>query len=283
MNDQVTMLDGAVGPLALRNLTPRSGSADVLLIAHANGFHGQCYRAFADAIGTGIRIYALDFRAHGLSVAPAEKEGFAWVGMTEDAATAIAHLRTTNLGRLHGFGHSLGGAALIDLERQEPGTFASLFAFEPVLAPRDAFEADSYLTRSAEGRLRSFPSKAAALMRYGSRPPLGLFRADVLVDYVEHGFRENEDGSVTLRCLPESEAEVYRQGAQTIHFDQASDVRSEITIGRSGDGGLPAQLASPIVDKLAKGRLLDFPTITHFGPLQDPVVVAHAMRNLIDG
>ncbi len=282
MSTSLTTIDGVAGKLALRELAGDQTSPHTLLIAHANGFHGQMYRAFAQALGDDVRVFALDFRGHGDSDAPADLDGFEWSGMTDDAGAVVEHLNALGMDRLHAFGHSLGGAALIDLERQRPGTFASLFAFEPVMAPREAFNPDSPLTRSAKARFRTFPSKAAALMRYSARPPLGLFRADVLFDYVEHGFTELPDGSATLKCLPEHEAEVFRRGAKAIHLDQAAEVASEVVIGRSGDGGLPAQLAQPIVDKLPQGRLLDFPDISHFGPLQDPVGVAKAMRELIE-
>lgn len=282
MSPSVTMLAGVAGPLALRELAGNTSATDAVLIAHANGFHGGCYRAFARALDANVRVFALDFRGHGDSAAPTEVDGFAWSGMTEDASTAVDHLVTLGLDRIHGFGHSLGGAALIDLERQRPGTFTTLFAFEPVMAPKGQHNPDSPLTRSAENRLRGFPSKAAALTRYAARPPLGWLQADVLFDYVDNGFEEQPDGSVTLKCLPENEAEIYRRVGQTVHLDTAAEVESVVVVGRSGDGGLPAQLAGPIVEKLSQGRLLDFPDLTHFGPLQDPVTVANVMRDLIE-
>ena len=282
MSSEAIMLDGAAGSLALHQLSGGDDSAHTLLIGHANGFPARAYRAFARALGDDIRVFALDFRAHGESAAPDDLSGFAWAGMTEDLQTATEYLATLGIDKPHGFGHSLGGAAMIDLERKHPGTFASVFTFEPVMAPKGAIEADSKLTRSAEGRLRTFPSKEAALMRYSARPPLSLFRPDVLFDYVQHGFMYMPDGSVTLACKPEHEAEIYRQGADTIHLDQAAEVDSEIVVGRSGDGGFAAQVAGLIVELAPNGRLLDFPDLTHFGPLQDPVGVAAATHELIE-
>lgn len=281
MSAPEAMIDGVAGALALHQLAGDDTSQHTLLVSHANGFHGRCYRAFAESLGD-VRVFALDLRGHGDSEAPAELDGFAWSGMTEDLHSAAEHLRSTGIERLHGFGHSLGGSAMIDLERKNPGTFASVFTFEPVMAPRSTYDPDLPLTRSALARLRSFPSKETALMRYSARPPLGLFRADVLFDYVHHGFADASDGSVTLKCVPEHEAEIYRRGAQSIHLDQAAEVESEIVVGRSGDGGFAAQVAGPIVDLLPNGRLLDFPDLTHFGPLQDPVGVAAATRELIE-
>ncbi len=277
MSREPKMLDGVAGTLALHQLSGDDDSVETLLVAHANGFHGRCYRAFAAALGD-VRVFALDFRSHGDSTAVEDFDHLEWSGMTEDLLTALDHLHALGIDRVYGFGHSLGGAAMIDLERKQPGALTSVFTFEPVLPPLGAVEPDSHLSRSAEGRIKSFPSKDAALMRYSARPPLGLFRADVLFDYVHHGFTETADGSVTLKCQPRHEAEIYRRGAKTIHLDQASEVESKIIVGRSGDGGLASLLGEPIVELLPQGQLIDFPDITHFGPLQDPVGVANEVR-----
>lgn len=281
MSSEPIMIDGVAGALALHQLTGDVDSAETLLISHANGFHGRCYRAFAEALGPGVRSFALDLRSHGDSTPVTDLDQLEWIGMTEDLNSALDHLHSLGHQRVHGFGHSLGGSAMIDLERKRPGSFASVFTFEPVMAPQESFDSDFPLARSAMGRLRSFPSREAALMRYSARPPLGLFRADVLFDYVRHGFADTSDGSVTLKCLPQHEAEIYRKGARSIHLDQASEVETEIVVGRSGDGGFAAQVAGPIIELLPNGRLVDFPDITHFGPLQDPIAVAAVARELI--
>ena len=281
MTSDITMIDGPAGPLALRELTGGPASTDTLLIAHANGFHGQCYRAFAQALGKSVRVFAFDFRGHGDSAAPNDLDGFDWSAFTGDVSTAGEYLKGLGIDQVHGFGHSLGGATMIDLEREQPGSFATVFTFEPVVPPPMTFDPNSPLIRSAEGRLRSFPSVAGALMRYAARPPLGYFQADVLFDYVHHGLIEAPDGAMTLKCKPEHEAEIYRRGALTIHLDQMTEVESTVVVGRSGDDGLPAQLAGLLVEKLPNGELVDFPDITHFGPLQDPVGVANAVRERI--
>jgi len=281
MSTEITMLDGATGALALHELPGNPDASSALLICHANGFTGPVYRAFAAALDADVRVFALDFRGHGDSHTP-NLDSFDWSGMTDDSLTAIDHLHSSGFNSIYGFGHSLGGAALIDAERQRPGTFVSLMTFEPVIAPHGAFNPDSPLVRSAQGRLRSFPSAEAALLRYAARPPLGLFRADVLHDYVRHGFTEQPDGTVTLKCAPESEAAVFRGGAKTIHLDLIADVQANVVVAVSGDKKFAGQLAAPIAEQLPHGELIEFPTLTHFGPLQDPVGVANAMSALIE-
>ena len=69
--------------------------------------------------------------------------------------------------------------------------------------------------------------------------------------------------------------------AGTIPMSSLAEIELEVTVARSGDGGLPAQLALAVQDTLPNAIALEFPTLTHFGPLQDPVIVANEMRKIM--
>lgn len=267
-------IDGAVGKIAIHDLG--GAGPDTLLVCHATGFCGMVYRALAHELKDDVRVFALDMRAHGDSDAPTNEADFDWHGSADDVARVVTHLSAD---RLHGFGHSMGGAALLEVERSNPGTFTSAMVFEPIVPP-GTFPAETPLQQAARSRLRSFPSRGDALVRYAARPPLGLFRADVLHDYVHHGFRETEDGEITLKCTPESEASTFGMGG-SIALDSLAEIEFGVIVAKSDDGALPALLADAIADQLPNGRLQEFKGITHFGPLQDPVVIAKALQRLI--
>lgn len=275
MTNSTTMIDGGVGPIAVHTL---AGEGDqVLLIAHATGFLGKVYQAFARELPSDLRVVALDFRGHGDSATPDNEDDFAWALMADDLARVIEHVGADSL---HGFGHSMGGATVLEVERRAPGTFASAFVFEPIIPPgRFTADGESPLSKAARGRLRTFPSRGDALVRYSSKPPLGLFRADVLHDYVVHGFEDSEDG-VSLKCLPESEASTFAHAGE-IALDSLPEIDLDVVVAKSGDGGLPAKLADTVAEQLPNGRLLEFSAITHFGPLQDPITVAEAVKKTI--
>ncbi len=275
-----TLIDGEVGPIAIHDLG--GDGPEMLVICHATGFHGPAYRAFARELNQDVRVVAMDLRSHGDSAAPSVEADFSWVGMANDVARTIDHVNTVHdIDRLHGFGHSMGGAALLEVERSRPGTFSTAMVFEPIVPPH-SFQGESPLQKAAAARLRSFPSRGHALERYAARPPLGLFRADVLHDYVEHGFRDTESGDVTLKCVPENEATIYGQ-AGTIPLEALVEVDMDVVVGCSGDEGVAAQLALHVADTLPNGRLLNFAELTHFGPLQNPVSVANEMRQMMAG
>ncbi len=269
-----TMIDGQVGRIAVHDLG--GDGPETLLICHATGFLGQVYQAFARELHDVARVVALDFRAHGDSSAPEDHADLTWVGMANDVARTIAHIDAESL---HGFGHSMGGAALLEVERAQPGTFATAMVFEPVVPPH-TFPEGSPLQKAAAGRLRTFPSRGHALMRYAARAPLGLFRADVLHDYVQHGFSNDDADEITLKCAPENEAAIFGK-AGTIPLSSLTEIALDVVVAQSGDVEFAAELATNIVDTLPNGRLLKFPGLTHFGPLQDPVAVANEVRQLI--
>ena len=267
-------IDGAVGKIAIHDLG--GDGPETLLVAHATGFLGRVYRAFASELKNDLRVVAVDMRAHGDSDAPTNEADFDWRGMANDLTRAVEHLGAPTL---HGFGHSMGGAALLEVERTNPGTFASAMVFEPVVPPATFGDQPTPIQRAAAARLRSFPSSGHAFERYSARPPLGLFRADVLHDYVRHGFSEDDTGEVTLKCSPESEAATFGM-AGTIPLASLSEIALDVVVARGGDDGMVGGLVDSIVEALPKGNAVEFPTITHFGPLQDPVIVANAMRDL---
>ncbi len=270
-----TMIDGDVGPIAVHDFGGQSDAT--LIVAHATGFLGQVYAAFARELANQARVVALDFRAHGDSATPDDHEQFSWHRMADDLQAVIDYLGAPTL---HAFGHSMGGAAVLEVERRSPGTFRSALLFEPIVPPGPFSDTgESPLSKAALGRTRTFASRGEALQRYASRPPLGLFRADVLNDYVRHGFVETDEG-ITLKCRPESEAATFTNAGE-LSLEMLPEIELGVVVGRSGDGGWPAQIASTVAIELPNGRLRDFPTLTHFGPLQDPVSVALAMAEAL--
>src|SRR5699024_3061632 len=96
------------------------GHGPHLLICHATGFCAGPYRPLAARLLEHFRVSALDFRGHGHSTNPSTGD-FAWSGMIDDVLTVIDHLG----GPVFGFGHSMGGAALLGAERRRPETIRS--------------------------------------------------------------------------------------------------------------------------------------------------------------
>ena len=260
------------------------GSGPDLLVCHATGFHGLAYRPLAQSLKEHFTVWALDFRGHGSS-GPAPGDDYAWSGMGADVAACAAAI---GAGQLYGFGHSMGGAALLLAERSQPQTFEGLFLYEPIVLPRGFFDAPNAnpLAAGARNRREVFGSRAEALERYSSRSPLAVMRADALAAYVEGGFVDLGDGRVRLACSAETEARTF-EASGGLPTEEATSISVPATVAAGTvvtAASNPGVFASAIAEALPQGRFLSFENLSHFGPLEAPgVVAAAAARELLDG
>jgi pimeloyl-ACP methyl ester carboxylesterase len=268
--------------LALHDL---GGEGPPLLLCHPTGFHGMVWAPVAaDLVGT-YHVWAIDFRGHGDSSLPSLRStaqgSVDWAGFGDDVLAVVDHLNAT--GPLAGAGHSMGGAALLAAEERRPGTFAGLWLFEPIVFPSlgRIRPSENPLANAARRRRATFPNRAAAVANYAAKPPLGGLHPAALEAYVQHGFRDLTDGTVGLKCLPETEAQIFEGGADNGVFSQLDKVKCLVTIAMSGDGGYPAQFAPTVAETVPDGRLEHHADLTHFGPMEDPATIAHAIRSAL--
>ncbi|MDP1821015.1 MAG: alpha/beta hydrolase [Acidimicrobiales bacterium] len=253
------------------------GAGRPALLCHATGFHGAMWEPFATALGPDLERWAIDFRAHGTSVVPAEQP-LEWTEFCTDVLTAVDGLGLP-AGQVLGVGHSMGGAALVLAEQARPGTFAGLFLYEPIVSPqRLRTDPADPMANAAVRRRPSFPSHAEALANYASKPPLNQLRADALHAYVRHGLTQGEDGSVHLVCRPADEARVYRNAGGHDAFASLGEVRCPVVVAVGDDASGPVAFAPSVVGALPNGRLERFAHLGHFGPLEAPARVAAAVQ-----
>ncbi len=257
------------------------GSGEVLLIAHATGLCGAMYQLLADQLTHRFRVVALDFRGHGSSSRSPDTD-YRWSRMAEDVTAVTEHI---DAGPVYGFGHSMGGAALLLAEKMAPSTFRSLFLFEPIIFPDDfAKLGQNVMAEAARRRRAEFDSRAEVLYRYASRPPFNRVLAGFLASYIDNGFADQPDGGVRLRCLPEVEAEMFENGRGS-DLSAVHDLETPIAVavGQDEPGPNPARLGPPLAAALARGQLIRYDHIGHFGPLQDPWSVARDIVQHADG
>lgn len=258
--------------LALHDL---GGSGGTLLICHATGFCGMAYARFGHELTSRFHVYAVDFRGHGDSSAPAGNR-FSWEGMADDL---LAVLGLLGGGAASLFGHSLGGAAALLAASREPAAIGFAYLFEPIVLP-EGFPSNGAnpLATAARRRRAEFGSRAEALRRYAGRPPLDTLRAGVLADYVEHGFAEAGDGSVHLKCTPEHEAATFdAPDKPTIGSLSAVEVPMVVAAGATLDGWSPGLFAPTVAEALPRARFERHPTLGHLGPLENPYAVAQSV------
>lgn len=271
---QLTTRDGVT--LAVYDLGGRG--PDVLLV-HATGFCAEVLGPFARGLEDQFHCWALDLRGHGRSARPIDGN-FAWSGFCTDVLTAVESL---GLARPYAFGHSCGGAAILLAEEASPGTFTSLFCFEPVVfdEPGEGPAMENPLSEGARRRRETFPSYEDAFVNFSSKPPFAELDTEVLRLYVEAGFElipdeEGGDGrTIRLRCRRDDEAAIYAHGTSHGAFRHLHQIDCPVTLccGEHTDA-FGIRFLRADAERLRRSTVEVAPGIGHFGPMQDPDLVA---------
>ncbi len=249
------------------------GRGTPLLLSHATGFHGYCYLPVADALADEFDSFALDYRGHGSTARPEDWQ-VDWNRYGDDALAVAEQIAPD--GGLVGFGHSMGGAALLMAAHRNPGLFDLIVAFEPIVFPGDPTAVGappSGLVEGARRRRPSFESFEAAVANYASKPPMSVFDPDVLRLYVAHGFAPAPEG-VRLKCDPEHEARTFETGATHRTFDVLPEIDTRVVVIASGDAQGPALVAPLVAERLPNAELVELPEANHFFPFIDPAATA---------
>jgi len=253
---------------------PGHGTGPTVLFAHATGFCAAVWGPMATSVSAG-RHLALDFRSHGRSSDPIDGD-LAWEGVARDVRSCLTASDVT--GPVVGVGHSMGGAALLLTEAAHPGTFSSIWAYEPIVidpAHRSAHDNGGVLSAGAARRRPSFPDRETARSNFASKPPLSDFAAASLEAYLDGGFMTSDDGSLHLLCRRESEARFYEMGAVHRGWDQLPEITCPARIVR-GNADLPgpAWFGPAVAQRLPHGELGQFDHLGHMGPMQAPAELA---------
>jgi pimeloyl-ACP methyl ester carboxylesterase len=273
---QVPSTDGV--SIALHDL---GGDGPPLLLCHPTGFLGMTWAPLAAELAGVAHSWALDFRGHGDSTAPASGD-FAWTGMADDVLAVVDHLGVAGV---RACGHSMGGGALLMAEHRRPGTFAGLWLFEPIAFPalEGSTSRPAPLAEAARKRRPAFPDRDAAYANFASKPPLASLTPAALRAYVDHGLRDTPDGdAVELKCAPDVEAAVFQAALRAPTFTLLPEIRCPVTLATGGDAVGPAQIAPMIADRLPNVTLERHPEVTHFGPMEDPAGMAASVRAALD-
>jgi pimeloyl-ACP methyl ester carboxylesterase len=254
------------------------GTGPTLLLVHATGFCAAVLAPLATRLGDHFHCIALDARAHGQSERP-PGDDFGWYGFAADVHAVVDHL---GLDSPVGVGHSCGGAALLLAEQTRPGTFSSLYCYEPIV-----YTGDEPLVPAADGnplaagalrRRDLFASRPEALANFSSKAPFDHLDADVLTAYIDNAFRPTPDG-LRLRCRPADEALVYAHALAHDAFAGLRRVSCPVTLvcGSETDAMGPGALRR-MAGRLPHSRVEVMSGLGHFGPLEDPRGLARSVE-----
>jgi pimeloyl-ACP methyl ester carboxylesterase len=240
--------------------------------AHATGFCGTVWRPVKAELGPGLEGVWWDFPGHG--VGPRLSNPIDW---WDFGSFVLTKVETGGVG----VGHSMGGTALVMAELLFPGTFASLVLIEPVILPPPFAPQDHSLSEMALKRRRGFASLDEARSNYTSKPPFATWHPDAIEGYLEGGFRAEAAG-VTLACVPEDEAAIYRMASAHGVWDRLPEVSVPVLVIASDDPSpnQPGRHARSVASRLPRAGFELVEHSTHFLPMERPALVAQRISRI---
>jgi len=254
-----------------------------LVFSHANGFNARTYCSILGPLATDFRILALDQRGHGLTRLPTVLEGRnSWDQVAEDLLAVILAL---DLGDVTLAGHSMGGTSSLLASARCPDRVKALVLFDPVIIPAEFVASippgESGASPLAQGALKrraEFPSKAAVIESYTGKGAFRSWSPTMLADYVEDGFRDTPQGTVTLACAPAWEASNFSsQGHDTAAAFDLSQAPTHIL---KAEIGSTCRIETREEALLATGRyrIETVPGASHFLPMERPDLVVASLK-----
>ena len=277
---RITSSDDVI--LAVHDYNPDSLSPP-LLFSHATGFHGRVFDPIARELTASHHCVTFDYRGSGDSTLPFNWD-VRWAAFGDDALAATRY--AAKGGAVIGFGHSMGGTALVMAALREPNLFRALILFEPIIFPTQQSEPNSepnknrnFLAEGARRRRTTFASVEDALANYGAKPPLNSLHPEALSAYVNFGFSRQQDGTVILKCSPEYEARTYDSGASHGTWDHLANLAVPTWV-ISGENDGPASIAPLIAAEIPGSHFMKYGDLGHFGPMQDPQRFAELIRQV---
>ncbi|MCK9485664.1 MAG: alpha/beta hydrolase [Dehalococcoidia bacterium] len=267
-----------------------AGEGRPVVLTHATGFHARTWDTVARLL-PGQRVIAIDLRGHGRSDNPEPPIG--WDHFGADVAAVV---RSLDLQRAVGVGHSMGGHSTTVAAAREPGRFASLLLLDPVMRGGPA-SADPEAARPSGAfefiakRRNEWASPEEMVERFRDRFPYNVWAPGVLEDYARGGLLPNPDGDgFVLACPPAIEASIYGSagsGSADLETEVIPQVRVPVRVVRARQRQ-PGEEAPPfatsptrpdLASLFADGHDVLRPEMSHFIPMQDPAFVA---RHILD-
>ena len=269
-----------VGGIRL-HLLDWGGDGPLIFCVHANGYLAAMWHPIAVELTSRGRVIGVDLPGHGDSEPVMD---YRWDHLTDCVAEA---LRILDLGAALLVGHSLGGALSAMCAARYPELVRAMVLADPVILPEPLYHHPEASAKSdlygARKRRRSWPTREAMRESLASKFAYSRWRPEMLGLYVQEGVRESAEG-VTLKCAPETEAEIYRE---TLAYNlwpeiARADVPAVVLRGLSKER-LLSVTAPELPGWLPRAEDRPLPEASHLVPMEYPEEVVRAVRELLTG
>lgn len=279
--ETIRLADGDMSVLRWNDAGP---GAPLMHLAHATGMNAQNYRRIGELLKHRFRIVMSDARGHGFSTMPADPATVHdWSGFENDLHGLLEHLGEPALL----VGHSMGAAVTLMYAAARPQLARGLVLIDPAVigpdaapalleARRDGTITDNELAAGARKRRRDWSSRAEIRAKYDGRGMFAYWADGILDDYLDGGLITHPDGSVSLACEPEWEANIFNSIDILRVWERAAQVKLPAALMRADARSTVSDVSAAKFQRLmpqlhvhhAKGR-------SHFVPMEDPELTAN--------
>jgi pimeloyl-ACP methyl ester carboxylesterase len=251
---------------------------------HANGCCAGTYAAFLAQISSaGLHVTASDLRGHGDTRLPLPDRLRDWDLFVDDLTVFIEKTHTPPI---VGVGHSLGAVVTYLAAARNPRLFSRIVLIDPVFLPRRYLwmmamlwklnqQGRMPLAAMARRRKRVFSSREAARQRFTSgRGMFKTWQTTAIDAYLDCALSHNGDGTATLKCDPEWEAQIFESVPRDV-WSYASRIRCPVLTlrGEFSDTFTPG--AGKRLSRLVPDcRVITIKGTGHFLPMEAPETVA---------
>jgi len=238
-----------------------------ILFFHCTGVCARIWDPVVARLEIQNRIIAPDARGHGDSGKPRMPVEYTWRGFAEDVLAVADDLGLPD--GVWAVGHSGGASAIVCAELMHPGRFAKVVLIDAIIAPPEFFPPAHPLAEKSRRRRHTFESRLGARQRLGNKPPMENWHPEALDAYIQHGFTDNPDGTVQLKCPGEIEAWVYEYGGVVNLYDRLEQMHAE-TLIVTGETSYMVEHAHHQHSHIPRAELITLPDTGHFIPQEKP-------------
>ncbi len=242
-----------------------------IVIAHANGYSGGCYKYYLEHLQSKARVFAIDFSGHGQSQTTMDFQD--WYFFRDQLLALIKH---EQLPQAIVIGHSLGGASGILAAYKNPDVIQKVIALDPVLLDPAQLLLSSWFNpqaSKADTRKASFRDKEQVRRVFQKFPVFRNWHPQIFDDYLTTCFRQNPDSSnqsIALACDPQLEAKIFRSPSIKSYLDFIL-VNSQVHILTMRDSSVCPWISAQLVAcSNAHSSVHYFDNKTHFFPFEEP-------------
>lgn len=257
---------------------------------HANGLCAGTYLPLFEHFQNDFNIFATDIPGHGDSDHHGYKRILHWdifVDHVKDAL--VSHMKPPVVGA----GHSLGAVVTLLTAIKYPELFSHIVLMDPVIftkpmlfflsmAKKSGIMKLNPLAQGARRRRTAFDSREQALKRFSAgRGMFKTWEQGFIREFCNHGLYWKADGSGTLKCDPETEAQIYESVLLDI-WDYPEKVTCPTLIIRGGKSDTFTAAAARTLNKQIKGSsLVTIPETTHFIPMEKPMEIKNIILDFL--